>query len=1294
MSAIIGSLRADLSMRSVAFNKGVDEAQRKLAGLQRDFRRVGRQIQGIGRGMLVGITAPLTAVAYKSTAASKAQEQAVAAVKAALASMGDQAGYTLAQLEKMASGLQDKSLYGDENILSRVTANLLTFGNVQGEVFARAQQSAIDLSARLGQDLQSSTVMLGKALNDPIKGLTALSRVGVSFTKQQEVQIKAMAKAGDVAGAQALMLAELEKQYSGQAEALAKLDSGRVTQAWNSVGDALEDVGKIIQPIIADVADSIKSMAEAFQAMSPTAQKFIVIGGAVVAVLGPLVLAAGIMVTAFAAAAPVMVALAVPMAALGAVAGVVVAAWEPLSAAVEFLLQNIYYLSPVIGALAIKLTGVLIPALTSAVTGFIGLAAATGVKLVGALRLATFGLKTFRTALISTGVGALVVGVGLLVGEFVKLVEKTGSVSGALNELWVRAKTGADGLVLSFQAMRARISAAFSNLGASVIKTVSGFLNAIIAAHVGAGAAMAAAISVAIDEIKTFFSELPDAARQAIAEMGEAILNGLLALPGKALQAAGQIKAAIIQGLRSGGSAGDVVAGDIDRALKASRGGISLIAPGGSDDGSDVKSYLDGLASGTGGAAGEALGVGVGEGILRGTKRALDIRSPSREGAKIGAHFSDGIDVGAQSSTLGSRMATAMGSAYKSAASKQYVQIGADAAQSLTDKASGYTEAARMLESAANDAFSAARKPIKAISEMADSQEDLGGSTEVTNKKIEHFSEVSNEAAAALKKVQNEANQTKAALSGMVDNLLKSIASGDVAGGFKKMFQDIQSTGVSSFTKLLKSQFSSGGAGFKGLFQGLGNRFKAGMSSLGSVFKGGGFGAIGSAVGSFMPVIGAVSSVIGLIKGFSSEEKIGGGLKLGIRGGDVTGGEFDKIKKKTFWGLFKKTYDVDKGFESAALKSFRERATTLRDTVKGAYKSLGVSANDAVLNGVSVAVQKINTKGLSQDQIDAKVQAVFAQYGDALSRAVGGVNLQGAIDLSQVNAVLDPLGKAFAGLTSPAVIASAAGASSALLKVAGGIEALGYKVSAFYDGFFSEEEKLQVMRRNVAKTFKELGLAVPKTDEAFKSLVLSQNLMTETGRNTYNALLDIAPIFDDVTDAIGEMSNAMTAAASAAKAARDAAEGERESILFRLLPERGQIESLRGKIGNAFASLGIVVPKTLAGLREVIANLNLSNEAGRSNFEIIKGLVPDFERVFGYLKQIRGEYSLDASKYATEWEAKLANEMSNAGRYSQDQITEQNVELSKQSVLLAEIRGFLQRQADTADASYSFAQVT
>lgn len=334
-NAIIGALRAVLGMDSAAFEDGVGRAQKRASAFEKSMKRTGASLKKAGAVMSAGLTAPLIGLAYKSVEAQKAQERAVASVTQALNSMGDGAGYSLGQLQDMASALQEKSLYGDEDILSKVTANLLTFGNVQGDVFSRAQQMAVDLSARLGTDLQSSAIMLGKALNDPIKGLSALSRVGVSFTEQQKEQIKAMAEAGDVAGAQALMLDELEKQYRGQAEALANTDSGRVQQAINAIGDATEKIGAVILPILAEVADHVKKWAESFQNLSPETQRFIVIAGGLAAALGPVIGALGLMMTALAPMAGVIAAILSPLGLLVIGAGVagyaIYSNWEKLS---------------------------------------------------------------------------------------------------------------------------------------------------------------------------------------------------------------------------------------------------------------------------------------------------------------------------------------------------------------------------------------------------------------------------------------------------------------------------------------------------------------------------------------------------------------------------------------------------------------------------------------------------------------------------------------------------------------------------------------------------------------------------------------------------------------------------------------------------------------------------------------------------------------------------------------------------------------------------------------------------
>lgn len=80
----------------------------------------------------------------------------------------------------------------DTNAIKATQAKLLTFkelaatANQVGGEFDRATKAAIDLAAAGFGSAEQNAVQLGKALNDPIKGLTSLSRSGVTFTETEK----------------------------------------------------------------------------------------------------------------------------------------------------------------------------------------------------------------------------------------------------------------------------------------------------------------------------------------------------------------------------------------------------------------------------------------------------------------------------------------------------------------------------------------------------------------------------------------------------------------------------------------------------------------------------------------------------------------------------------------------------------------------------------------------------------------------------------------------------------------------------------------------------------------------------------------------------------------------------------------------------------------------------------------------------------------------------------------------------------------------------------------------------
>ena len=308
------------------FSTNMQNANRKISKISKNMQRVGRTLS-------IGVTAPILAFGAVALKSWDKQEKAIAQVNAGLISTSNAVGFTSEQLQKMALDLQNTSLFGDEEILQDATAQLLTFTNIAGEQFARTQQAAIDLSTRLGGDLKSASIQLGKALNDPVANLSALSRSGIQFSKKQKAVIKSLAESNKLADAQTIILDELARQYGGAGEAAAKAGLGGFKQLQNSIGDLMEDFGAIIAQAILPFVDKIKTMIASFKALSPETKKFIVILGGVAAAIGPILLLAGTILPAIAAGFTLLMGpLGLVIAALTAVGVIIYKNWEPIKA--------------------------------------------------------------------------------------------------------------------------------------------------------------------------------------------------------------------------------------------------------------------------------------------------------------------------------------------------------------------------------------------------------------------------------------------------------------------------------------------------------------------------------------------------------------------------------------------------------------------------------------------------------------------------------------------------------------------------------------------------------------------------------------------------------------------------------------------------------------------------------------------------------------------------------------------------------------------------------------------------
>ena len=243
LSGAVGKLDEDLDQMGYSAKRAGDKTQAMSRDID-DSRRKSKAFAA-GWGKMVGVVAGVTAAIGAASGAfrflgdsineARAARKAMAQTAAVMKSMGRTEAPK--RINKMIDQLESMSGIDGDNI-REMTNVMLTFGNVQGKTLEKANGLALDLSVAFGKDLQSSAVMVGKALNDPTKGLTALTRVGVSFTKEQQEQVKAMMEVGDLAGAQKIILGELTRQVKGSAEAQAD-GVGKAQVAWGNLQEAI-----------------------------------------------------------------------------------------------------------------------------------------------------------------------------------------------------------------------------------------------------------------------------------------------------------------------------------------------------------------------------------------------------------------------------------------------------------------------------------------------------------------------------------------------------------------------------------------------------------------------------------------------------------------------------------------------------------------------------------------------------------------------------------------------------------------------------------------------------------------------------------------------------------------------------------------------------------------------------------------------------------------------------------------------------------------------------------------------
>jgi hypothetical protein len=253
--------------QTIKSSNGFQGLSKGTQSVRNDFSKMGNTLKNIAKGFAIFAAAGVAAVAGVAIGLKKLldigiqTQNGIRQTEQVIKSTGGAAKVSAKDIDRLTQSMMNKT--GADDDLIRNGANiLLTFTKIRNEagqgndMFNQATEAALNMSVALKKDLSSSSIMVGKALNDPLKGVTALGRAGVQFTEQQKTQIETLVETGRTMQAQKMIMAELTTQFGGQAEAQMQ----PTERLRNVVGNLSEEIGMSLVPNADRGANAIGDM--------------------------------------------------------------------------------------------------------------------------------------------------------------------------------------------------------------------------------------------------------------------------------------------------------------------------------------------------------------------------------------------------------------------------------------------------------------------------------------------------------------------------------------------------------------------------------------------------------------------------------------------------------------------------------------------------------------------------------------------------------------------------------------------------------------------------------------------------------------------------------------------------------------------------------------------------------------------------------------------------------------------------------------------------------------------------
>ncbi|MEP2955517.1 MAG: hypothetical protein ABJN39_09265 [Sulfitobacter sp.] len=383
-----------------------------------------------------------------------------------------------------------------------------------------------------------------------------------------------------------------------------------------------------------------------------------------------------------------------------------------------------------------------------------------------------------------------------------------------------------------------------------------------------------------------------------------------------------------------------------------------------------------------------------------------------------------------------------------------------------------------------------------------------------------------------------------------------------------------------------------------------------------------GLAGLGTAIGAVALPVAAVAAVFSF---FSSKTKI---LDKGLRiTADATGTlveEFEKIEKSRFWGLSKKKRTNYSPMEDDG--PIKDAVDAIKDSALAMGDVLGLSAD----NFSSFASQiSVSLKGLSDEEAQAEIQRAFGVLAKQFSYAalghfqeeMGNVIREGETadqvlaDLANSFTIVNEALTLFDTNLLDVSVASGVAARD-LIELSGGLDAFSQKTGYLFTSMLTEAEqkarKVELAVDALNDTFGDIGEAIPDTHAEYMALVKAQDLTTQSGRDTYTALMDVAAAFVEVNGTAQQTKDALDAAAAENAAAVQAARAQAERDAQAALATATQ--DLRSAFAREMEATRAAFQSAISGLQDELTGARERLAASRAIANALEGALHD--RVF------------------------------------------------------------------------------